>query len=105
MRHARSDYDRIQDPQGKIPADEPVFLIRGQDVVAPLVVAYWADTAERYGVAPEVVHMVREWAQEISDYQQRMGFKVADVPETSIRDFEDWWAEKYSNTDETREGT
>ena len=34
MKHARSDYDRIQDPDGKIPANEPVFLIRGQDVCA-----------------------------------------------------------------------
>lgn len=102
MRHARSDYDRIQDPQGRIPADEPVFLIRGQDVVAPLVVAYWADTAERYGAAPALVRMVREWAQEINDYQQRMGFKVPDVPETSIEDFEVWYRDKYSG--ETLEG-
>jgi hypothetical protein len=35
MRHARADYDRIQDPDGLIPQDEPVFLIRGQDRAAP----------------------------------------------------------------------
>lgn len=31
MKHARPDYDRIQDPAGIIPEDEPVFLLRGQD--------------------------------------------------------------------------
>ena len=29
MKHARDDYNRIQDPAGKIPEDEPVFLLRG----------------------------------------------------------------------------
>jgi len=31
MKHARKDYDRIQDPAGLIPDDEPVFLFRAQD--------------------------------------------------------------------------
>ena len=36
MKHARSDYQaRIQDVAGLIPADEPVFFIRGQDKAAP----------------------------------------------------------------------
>jgi hypothetical protein len=42
MRHARSDYDRIQDPSGKIPEDEPVFLLRGQDQTAAATVRHWA---------------------------------------------------------------
>jgi hypothetical protein len=42
MIHARDDYNRIQDPAGKIPADEPVFLLRAQDQSAPMAVAYWA---------------------------------------------------------------
>lgn len=28
MKHAGEDYNRIQDPENKIPADEPVFLLR-----------------------------------------------------------------------------
>jgi len=35
MKHAREDYNRIQDPDEKIPDNEPVFLLRGQDVLAP----------------------------------------------------------------------
>jgi hypothetical protein len=31
MKHARSDYDRIQDPAGLIPENEPVLLFRAQD--------------------------------------------------------------------------
>jgi hypothetical protein len=31
MIHARKDYNRIQDPEGKIGVDEPVFLMRAQD--------------------------------------------------------------------------
>lgn len=31
MKHARPDYNRIQDPAGLIPEDEPVFLFRAQD--------------------------------------------------------------------------
>lgn len=32
MKHARKDYQRIQDPLNLIPENEPVFLLRGQDV-------------------------------------------------------------------------
>jgi hypothetical protein len=42
MKHARDDYQRIQDPEGKIPDDEPVFLMRGQDRTAWVVVIVWA---------------------------------------------------------------
>lgn len=34
MLHAREDYNRIQDPLNKIPADEPVLLFRAQDKYA-----------------------------------------------------------------------
>jgi hypothetical protein len=42
MIHARADYNRIQDPANKIPQDEPVFLLRGQDKVAAATVRVWA---------------------------------------------------------------
>jgi hypothetical protein len=57
MRHARSDYDRIQDPSGLIPQDEPVFLLRAQDPLAAQCVALWADLAQRAGVDPKMVRM------------------------------------------------
>jgi hypothetical protein len=42
MKHARDDYNRIQDPAGIIPADEPVFLLRGQDKFAAETLRYYA---------------------------------------------------------------
>lgn len=41
MIHARNDYQRIQDPQNKIPNDEPVFLLRAQDKTSAEVVRCW----------------------------------------------------------------
>lgn len=46
MKHARPDYDRIQDPDGLIPADEPVFLLRGQDKFAAETLRYYAYLVE-----------------------------------------------------------
>ena len=45
MRHAREDYARIQDPEGRIPVDEPVFLLRGQDRIAAIAVRIYARMA------------------------------------------------------------
>lgn len=47
MIHARDDYARIQDPEKKIPANEPVFLLRGQDPFA-------ADIVREYAIKLEV---------------------------------------------------
>jgi hypothetical protein len=41
MIHARKDYQRIQDPAGKIPKDEPVFLLRAQDRTAAATLMFW----------------------------------------------------------------
>jgi hypothetical protein len=62
MKHARQDYDRIQDPAGKIPETEPVFLIRGQDVIGAAAVRAWADMAEAAGAQPEAVKIARDHA-------------------------------------------
>jgi hypothetical protein len=32
-----------------LPRDEPVFLLRGQDALAPLAVRYWADSVDKCG--------------------------------------------------------
>ncbi|WP_186214433.1 hypothetical protein [Burkholderia gladioli] len=45
-----------------VPRDEPVFLIRGQDVVGAAAVRAWADLAEANGAAPDVLLMAREHA-------------------------------------------
>jgi len=41
MKHARPDYNRIQDPAHKIPENEPVFLLRAQDRTAASTLQFW----------------------------------------------------------------
>jgi hypothetical protein len=81
MRHARPDYERFQDPAGLIPQDEPVFLIRAQDITAAPTVRFWASQAEARGADPRMVKRVRAWADEIERYQDHNGVKVPDMPE------------------------
>lgn len=77
MMHARSDYQRIQDPEEKIAADEPVFLLRGSDVSAPVAVRAWADAHEAAGGDPVIANAARAQALAMEAWPNR---KVADVP-------------------------
>ena len=80
MRHARSDYNRFQDPDGKIPDDEPVFLIRAQDICGPRAVACYAEFAELAGADPDLVSRCRQWAGEMDRWQlERQAGKVPDL--------------------------
>jgi hypothetical protein len=69
MKHARADYNRIQDPSGIIPEDEPVFLLRSQDFVAPDIVELWADRAELAGAKADIVLAARQQAKKMRDWQ------------------------------------
>ena len=80
MKHAREDYNRIQDPEGKIPEAEPVFLIRGQDVVGPDTVLQWAALAEAHGASVEIVQSAREQAIRMMDWQRLNVQKIPDMP-------------------------
>jgi hypothetical protein len=81
MFHARADYDVIQDPRpAGIPADEPVWLIRGQDISAPATARFWADEHERNGGDPAMAHAARRHADLMEAWQGEHGGKVADAP-------------------------
>lgn len=45
-KHGCSCYDKAAD-------DEPIFVLRAQDRLAPLVVELWAELAAKFGVSPE----------------------------------------------------
>lgn len=81
MKHARKDYDRIQDPQNIIPKDEPVFLFRGQDVYAPLVLEFYALLVEQ-GKDPDlnVVMNTRNHAVTMRVWQHKIRKKQPDMP-------------------------
>lgn len=84
MKHARDDYNRIQDPAGLIPADEPVFLIRGQDRVAPQAVRLWANLAESHGASHAIVLAARLQAQAMEEWQAARTSKVPDAPDAAL---------------------
>jgi hypothetical protein len=77
MKHARPDYDRIQDPAGLIPNDEPVFLLRGQDIHAAWIVDEYANLLERRGEDPEIIRLSREQARKMREWPKR---KSPDLP-------------------------
>lgn len=79
MRHAREDYNRIQDPENKIPEDEPVFLIRGQDIVGPMVVQVWARLAKNAGATPDIIEAAQRQSQAMQEWQEAHGSKIPDL--------------------------
>ena len=79
MKHARDDYNRIQDPSSIIPDDEPVFLLRGQDKHAPEVVAYWASLVLREGGDPEIANLAMAQSRAMKDWQYEHGKKAPDL--------------------------
>ena len=78
MKHARKDYDRIQDPAGLIPDDEPVFLIRGQDAAGGAAVYAYAALLEDMGGSPEIVALAKQHAEAMRRWQTH---KMPDLPE------------------------
>ena len=80
MIHARPDYNRIQDPEHKIPDDEPVFLLRAQDVVAPSIVEIWSIAAHKAGASPDIVNCAYIQAQKMRQWQEKHKAKVPDMP-------------------------
>lgn len=64
-------------PSPRIPYDEPVFLIRGQDAVGADAVRAWADLAEKQGADPEIIRIAREHANKMAAWATK---KTPDLP-------------------------
>ncbi len=81
MLHARKDYnDRIQDSENKIPVREPVFLLRGQDLHAPMLLEKYAAVSENSANHDKVlVAAVREHAACMRAWQKDHLVKEADM--------------------------
>lgn len=80
MKHARADYNRIQDPAGLIPDEEPVFLLRGQDLAAPGILRAYAVEASRVGASDELVMATLNQAREMEAWQRLVARKTPDLP-------------------------
>jgi hypothetical protein len=80
MKHAREDYNRIQDPAGLIPEDEPVFLLRAQDMLAPATIVWWSEQLAKRDGDPTLVKMAKGQADKMVAWQKAHGFKLPDLP-------------------------
>ena len=85
MRHARADYNRIQDPAGLISEEEPVFLLRAQDrYAAETVLLYSQNILADELATPEaraLADRAYSWAQEMRVWGVRHGIKYPDMPD------------------------
>lgn len=79
MIHAREDYNRIQDPENKIPEDEPVFLLRGQDKFAPELLLRWAAKLRLNEGQVNMAIMVENHAQKMIEWQKKVKIKTPDL--------------------------
>ncbi len=80
MIHAREDYNRIQDPAGLIPDDEPVFLLRAQDQLACWAVKYYAEACKN-NQAPEVAAKAMAHAERMAAWPKK---KIPDLPDSGL---------------------
>lgn len=76
MKHARPDYNRIQDPAGLIPEDEPVFIIRAQDAIGEATVRLWAALNDASGGDPRLTKLANEHADLMRAWPKK---KAADL--------------------------
>lgn len=85
MLHARKDYMHIQDYTGKVGEQEPVFLLRAKDQLAPDTVRHWAalllnnnGDMVAYNVAMKQAELMEEW-------QEANEAKSPDTPTAEVR--------------------
>jgi len=70
--------EAIQYLQEKIGDDEPVFVLRAKDRVAPLAVSTWAGMASLAGARPNKIRGAMEQADAMSQWQLKNGDKIPD---------------------------
>jgi hypothetical protein len=63
---------------GKAAADEPVFVLRAHDRLAPHVVEFWADLAKAHNAPPEKIAGATVLATEMRAWAERNGSKWPD---------------------------
>jgi hypothetical protein len=85
MRFGREDYDRrIIDTDDKIPQSEPVFFLRGKDMLAPALLLEWAKQLRLAHGDPNMARTAEDHAQLMIEWQQEHGCKAPDMYNESI---------------------
>lgn len=85
MIHARTDYDRIQDPAGLIGEDEPVMLFRAKDRLMHNVLAAYRDMLVQVGAEPHMVESVERHIDRVTHWQVENGTQTPDMPADAVR--------------------
>ena len=65
-----------KDTWNKIPDDEPVFIIRGKDALAPSTMRAWISMAEKNGVDEDKIRRVTEHLNDVLHFQAKNPDKV-----------------------------
>jgi hypothetical protein len=86
MKHPRTDYQGIQDTTGQtsIKEDEPVFLLRAQDALAPSALRYWAGLLKEAGGDLDTANNILKFADEMVSWQYKNGRKTPDTPKEKL---------------------
>lgn len=82
MIHPRSDYNCIQDMTcgTSIKDNEPVFILRAQDKLAPETLMFWAAKLKESGGDIHTANNIIKWAEKMRIWQLQNGAKVPDTP-------------------------
>jgi hypothetical protein len=104
MFHARPDYALLQDPRGKIPRDEPVYLLRGQDQKAQACLKLWCDLAVKDGSDPALIEATRQQILRMDNWQLKFAKKKSDMPKVAepgttpeVKKGQEWEATDFRN--------
>jgi hypothetical protein len=84
MVHARTDYNRIQDPEKLIADDEPVMLFRAKDNLAPAILAQYADYLKMFHASQHMIDSVLAQEAKMRQWQRTHGCKLPDMPEDAV---------------------
>lgn len=58
---------------GLVGDDEPVFIVRGQDLAAPATIEAWAREALLHGAQASVADQAGRWAERVREWQRHHG--------------------------------
>lgn len=88
MIHARSDYNRIQDPEGKIGEDEPVILFRAQDkLFLGVLYSYRSDlTGDGFRDDHPMVRAIDAHIERTYEWGKTHTTKTPDMPDDAVYD-------------------
>ena len=78
MKHAREDYNRFQDPENKIGADEPVMLFRAQDKHFVSILTRYQEALQEAGNT-EMANAVSKHIDLATEWRNKNGCKEPDL--------------------------